>query len=126
MNFNWDEFTAEDFVNYCASVENKIVEADYYIGAIRVGEICCDLVVREYNTDKLTLTYDIYVGGENTGYGYTSEEKYPYDYAGGDDFPDSCISMTYEDFKKMAEKEITEFLTKNNLLNKANMKLHKW
>lgn len=143
MKFNWDDFTEEDFVNYCSQIENNMLYADEYVGAVRTGEICCDLVLREFETNVLTLTYDVYVGGEDTGYGYSArdalctgkynsksevpdDELYPYDYVDGDSFQDSCVSMTYDNFQQMAEEKITDFLTKNNLLNKANMELHKW
>lgn len=143
MIFNWDEFTEIDFVDYCSKIENEMLYADDYVGAIRIGEICCDFVLRELETGILTLTYDVYVGGVDTGYGYSArdalktgkytnkndvpaDELYPYNYADGGSFADSCISMTYDNFKRMAEDKISAYLIENNLLEKANMELHKW
>ena len=146
MEFNWDEFTEKDYINYCnMETETAWLHADECIGFIRVGEICCDLLLRQYNNDPndLTLTWDVYVGGVDTGYGYSAgdalatgkykchedvpdEELYPYDYIGGGDFLDFNKSMTYTEFKKMAEDVVTKFIVMFKLEDKANMKLHKW
>lgn len=130
MTFNWDGFTATDFADYCARVESGTTAYDLdYIGAVRVGELCFDLVVREANDEgtAMFLTYDLYVGGVDTGYGY-KKDGYPYDYADGKDFADTCTSMSYEDFKKMCEKEFTEFISikGKEIREKAEMPLHIW
>lgn len=132
MKFNWNDFTENDFVNYCAKMENDMYFADDYVGAVRVGDLCFDLVLRLYDeSEGLVLTYDLYVGGVDSGYGY-GKNDYPYDYAEGDDFKDSCISMTYDDFKEMAEESFTRYIENCkwyaavNLVDKANEELNIW
>jgi hypothetical protein len=110
MKFNWDNFTAEDFVNYCALVENNEIEGDNCIGNVTAGNLCFDLVTREIGANDMGLDYDLYVGGIDTGYRYSEKNNYPYDYQGGSCFIDSCISMTYDDFKVYAEKELETYI----------------
>lgn len=69
MKFNWNSFTEEDFVNYCATIENERMFDNDFIGCVRIGDLCFDLIVREYN-DEFVLDYDLYVGGFDDGYGY--------------------------------------------------------
>lgn len=133
MRFYWNDFTEQDFVNYCTKMENNMLYADDYIGAVRVGDLCFDLVLRSYDESKsLILTYDLYIGGVDNGYGYGKKDNYPYDYAEGSDFEDTCISMTYKDFQKMAEASFAnyikhcEFYDSVNLIEKANEELHVW
>ena len=135
MIFNWDNFTKEDFVDYCAKVENDQMYEDTYIGCVRVGELCFDLVTRKYSEEEgIVLTYDLYVGGVESGYGYSRiEDGYPYDYAEGSDFDDTCISLSYEEFQLLAEASFTRYLGEGqvfyaqaNLADKAAMPLHVW
>lgn len=110
MKFNWDNFTAEDFINYCALVENNEMEGDNCIGNVIVGNLCFDLVTRDKENNELGLDYDLYVGGIDTGYAYSEKNHYPYDYQGGSGFADSCISMAYNDFKVYVEKELETYI----------------
>lgn len=149
MKFDWNEFTANDFVDYCAKVENDMIQTDEYVGCVRVGNLCFDLLVRTDGDDgKMWLSYDLYVGGVDTGYGYADIKKavdmyyglpndgeknpqYPYDYAEGGDFEDTMISMTYDDFQKYAEAKFEEHIltwsyNEASLLEKANEPLHIW
>lgn len=133
MKFDWSKFTQNDFADYCTKMKNDLLYADDYIGAVRVGDLCFDLVLRTYDEGKsLVLTYDLYVGGVDSGYGYSKIDDYPYDYAEGDDFQDTCISMTYDDFKELAEASFIYYITNNkwysavNLVEKANEELHVW
>ena len=75
----------------------------------------------------------MYVGGEDTGYGYKdggNNTIIPYDYADGD-----MISMTselsYEDFKDKAEKLFVDYIENYNgnnysLVEHANRPLKIW
>lgn len=136
-DFDWSKFTEQDFANYCAMVENEQLLADDYVGCVRVGDLCFDLVLRCYepvdDRAQLFLTYDLYVGGIDNGYGVSRlDHEYPYDFAEGDDFNDTCISMTYEDFKTVAEKSFTKYLENcaytesHSLVSKAEQPLHIW
>ena len=130
MKFNWNGFTEEDFVDYCAKMENGQVYVYDCVGCVTVGDLCFDLIVREYN-DEFILDYDLYVGGVDDGYGY-GKDNYPYTEAGGRNFEDSMISMSYDDFVKQAEEAFTDYIynsnysTKYNLIEKANEPLHVW
>ena len=40
MKFNWDGFTEEYFVDYCAQMENNQVYDGNFIGCVTVGDLC--------------------------------------------------------------------------------------
>ena len=130
MKFNWDGFTEEDFVKYCATIENEKMFDNEFIGCVRIGDLCFDLMIREYN-DEFVLDYDLYVGGIDDGYGYGNENS-PYTEGGGGSFEDSLISMSYNDFVKQAEEAFTDYIyhsnysAEYNLVDKANEPLHTW
>lgn len=148
MKFDWNEFTKIDFANYCAKAENNMLAADDYVGCVRVGNLCFDLLVRFDENEKLWLSYDMYVGGVDTGYGYADlvnaerlytnqnpilpkNPTYPYDYAEGGEFDGTMIWMAYEDFQKYAEAKFEEFITtwpykEASLIEKANEPLNIW
>lgn len=148
MKFDWTNFTEIDFTDYCAKVENNMIATDDYVGCVRVGNLCFDLLVRFDEGDKWWLSYDLYVGGVDTGYGCSDVAKakniydgipddsqknpqYPYDYAEGGDFEDTMISMTYEEFQKYAEAEFEKYITtwpykEASLIDKANEPLNIW
>lgn len=42
MEFNWDDFTEEDFVNYCAIIENGKMFDNDCMGCVRIGDLCFD------------------------------------------------------------------------------------
>lgn len=69
MKFNWKGFTEEDFVNYCATIENNQMFDNDFVGRVTVGDLCFDFIVREDN-DEIVLDYDWYIGGIDDGYGY--------------------------------------------------------
>ena len=130
MKFNWDGFIEEDFANYCATIENEKMFDNDSVGCIRIGDLCFDLVLREYN-NEFVLDYDLYVGGVDDGYGY-GKDNYPYTEGGGGTFEDSLISMSYDDFVKQAEEAFTDYIyhsnysAEYNLVDKANEPLHTW
>lgn len=135
MKFDWTNFTEIDFVDYCAKAENVILASDDYVGCVRVGNLCFDLLMRFNEDEKWQLSYDLYVGGVDTGYGYSGRNSkipnYPYDYAEGGDFEDTMISMTYEEFQKYAETEFEKYITTwpyeaASLVEKANEPLNIW
>lgn len=76
MKFNWKGFTEEDFVNYCATIENNQMFDNDFVGRVTVGDLCFDFIVREDN-DEIVLDYDWYIGGIDDGYGY-GKDNYPY------------------------------------------------
>ena len=125
-NFEWKNFGLDRFgQTLCKMSERRF--ADWCVGSVRVGDICFDLVLRDYGDDGLTLTYDTYVGGIDDGYGY-GIEHYPYTYADGG-FLSLSADVAYKDFKEAAEEELTNFINADNyygMAEKAAMPLHIW
>ena len=117
MTFDWSGLTPEEWTDYCSRMENSQCYPDDYIGAVRIGELCFDLVTRKYSeAEGIVLTYDLYVGGVDSGYGYSRiEPDYPYDYAEGSDFEDSCISLSYEEFRQIAEAAFLRYLNEGQV-----------
>ena len=105
---------------------NQMID-DEYIGNCRTGNICMDIVLRGVDENEKILTYDCYVGGVDSGYGY-GIDKYPYDYADGGEFitNNDCTKLSFKQFKKIAEKEFTKFINDNGLLEKAQEPLNLW
>ena len=115
-----------------------------YVGCVRVGDLCFDLLIRLNENVDQVLTYDLYVGGVDTGYGYSNpnkfntdiyreEDNYPYDYVCGLDFPRTCTSMSYDYFKAYARAEFEHFIKvederykEASLIDKANEPLRIW
>lgn len=135
MVFNWDGLPKDDFVDYCARMENNLIEDGAYVGCVRIGVLCFDLVVREYAHDKPrehALDYDLYIGGIDSGYGYTLTNKYPYSYDGGGSFESLMIDLTYEQFKDNVERALTDFIMNEgsehniSLVEEANKPLKIW
>ena len=130
MEFNWNELKKENYTNN----KKELLElVDDCIGFIRIGEICVDVIIRDYGEEgnKLAYSYDFYVANEDTGYGYKEDLNIPYDYADGTDLYD--LSLSYEDFVKESERIITEFINANDrkdhkysLIEKANKSLLMW
>lgn len=149
LQFNWTGLTEIDWAEYRVKYENGFILDGDYIGNCRIGDLCFDLITHLTDReDELLLTFDLYVGGVDTGYGYSAKElviagkyqtesdvpaakQYPYDYADGEAFDDSCTYMMYEDFKAMAEERFAKFIaqskySESNLLMKAREPLHIW
>ena len=119
MKFNWKGFTEEDFVNYCATIENNQMFDNDFVGRVTVGGLCFDFIVREDN-DELVLDYDLYIGGIDDGYGY-GKDNYPYTEGGGGRFENSLIFMSYNDFVKQAEESLTDYIYNSNYSTKYNL-----
>ena len=127
MEFYWD-LTEDKF--YSIQKEDYVQD---FIGCIRVGDICFDIVERspdDWEKEECFLMYDLYVGGVNNGYSYSSiDEGYPYDDRDGGTFDDKVYHMTYEEFKKYAEKVLSDFIDNcddEEVKTKAKMPLHIW
>lgn len=131
MKINWDDLKEKNYTND----KTKLAEiVDDCIGFIRIGEICVDVLIRDYgdgDIPKYAYSYDFYVANEDTGYGYkTDMNNLPYDYADGTDLKD--LSLSYDEFVKKSEELITKFIEENDKVNgyslveKANKPLLIW
>ena len=109
-----------------------------YIGSVRVGNLCFDILSWGNH-----LWFDLYVGGVDSGYGYSDKENfkdYPYDYADEISFRwDKDVSDTsLEEFQKelsdyienliYSKKEYVSYFKGMtvDLIEKANEKLKLW
>ena len=120
MQFDWTGFSEYDFKKYAKNPDIF----DDYIGCVRTGELCFDIVIRPYDEGPV-LTYDLYVGGIDDNYGH-GKDDYPYTYADGGGFDSSYKEMSYEEFQKMAEQKFVAFITERGWTEKANEPLHVW
>ncbi|MBQ1314477.1 MAG: hypothetical protein IIY48_07980 [Clostridia bacterium] len=156
--FHWnDEFCKKGMKAMREAFENRHghdVSSDDCIGQARTGDVCFDLVIRDCReTDepeddrKLFLGFDLYVGGCDTGYGYSAEdamldgkykskhevppeELYPYDEWDGCGGPlEDYIGLSFEEFIEVAESEMSGYLDsiKNPGVREAiNRPFHYW
>ena len=129
MTFSW-YFNEIDF-ELC-----KTENAGDYVGNVRVGNLCFDIIQVE---DEANLWFDCYVGGVDSGYGY-GKDGYPYDYVsevGINIERSEYIKYTYAQFVEMVEKELTECILNHpeyvadngetiNIVDKANETLNVW
>ena len=131
MKINWDELKRENYTND----KTKLAEmVDDCIGFIRIGEICIDVIIRDYGNADLpeyAYSYDFYIANEDTGYGYKEDmNNLPYDYADGTDLKD--LTLSYNEFVKKSEELIENFIEENvkvnrySLIEKANKPLLIW
>jgi len=134
MKFNWNELTERNYTNDKEKLRELV---DNYIGFIRIGEICVDVLIKYYydgyddDVFELAYSYDFYVANEDTGYGYKGDTQMPYDYVDGTDLFD--LSLSYDEFVKESERLIKEFIESNDrkghsysLVEKANKPLLIW
>lgn len=119
LKYKWDEIVNAD--------ESLI---DWIVGFCRIGNLCFDLTIRDYrlvnDNPRLFLSYDLYVGGIDKGYGY-SKDGYPYNWEGGNDWSlESLKSYNFDEFKLMAEDEFRGFIKLSDREDEANKPLHIW
>lgn len=107
--------------SYKTDEEKISMTVDQHLGCIFVGDIYVSIVIRDYGNERVKLAYsfDLYVAGEDTGYGYKTSEDgnilFPYDYVDGDDIWVSDLPENFEAFKKKAEKLITRYIAANDI-----------
>ena len=154
--FYWGEFTPENYKDVLTYAQETLLNndgsresVDYrepeFFGCVRAGEICVDLSVA-FPENEAWLYFDVYVGGVDSGYGYSCrealatgkyankrdvpvEEMYPYDEADGGAI-EIFFGETYDSFKSRLEPTLTEYFDNSrhaaNLADKASQPLHKW
>ena len=92
---------------------------DDYLGSARTGDICFDFVVRDDRTaddpNEIYLNIDLYVGGIDSGYGYSDRNpetpNYPYDYREGcGGLLKDYLGLSLDELVKKLEAEMTEYL----------------
>lgn len=139
IKFDWSEFSAEKYARIKgAKSEGNEYDTDYYEACVRVGDLCFDVVLTECIGDgnvSRSLFYYLYVGGIDSGYGYSSKEGmdgYPYDQADRGPLPKEFLDLPYEEFKLAAENFFTKCIAESeynkqcDLLTKAAEPLKVW
>lgn len=128
VNYCWDYFPECSFYEVKDLIEGPENDGEY-IGSIRAGRLCFDCVLRCYDNNNMSLDYDVYIGGVDSGYGYTIE-NYGYDYCDGGSLTEGVKLSTYEQFKQYVEQKLNGFLQKNdyhlNLYELAQTPLLVW
>lgn len=151
FRFHWSEdFQKTGMRNMRDALANGTQYGDC-IGQARCGDICFDLVIRDYRDcvegeDEVYLGMDLYVGGIDSGYGYSAEdamltgkyatkhdvpddELYPYDEHDGCGGPlKDYAGLSFEDFIAAAELEMNEYLLScgDEVLAAARRPFHYW
>ena len=124
-DFDWQDFSESRYNETRAKMNDNPAHDGLFVGCVRVGELCFDLVLRDYGEPKPSLDYDLYVGGIDDGYGY-GKDCYPYTYAEGG-MLQTCAD--YDTFKATAEQEFVNYINSYgayDLPTKAAMPLHTW
>lgn len=109
-----------------------------YMGSFRTGDLCFDIIMREYDSIEYRIDADLYVGGEDTGYDY-GKNNYPYDYfdaCGWSWKVEEFQDKTVDEFKKIVCKKCEELILEFNnkcpetysetLIEKANKPFNIW
>ena len=111
---------------------------EMFLGTVRCGDLCWDIMAINKK-----LYADLYVGGVDTGYGYSRETKtygYPYDMCDKYSFNyEGDTDVNLRQFKNDIERHILEFLNSEstptyttdngqivNLANKAASEIKEW
>lgn len=126
----WDRYPA--WINACVDGDG-IVNTAGVVGCCRVGNLVFDIRAWGQMPNKVGLGYELYVGGVDNGYNWTSD-GYPYDLVDDyGEFPIDVIEMDLKDFESMAEKVFEKFINDvatrykhADLIAKANEPLHVW
>lgn len=106
-----------------------------YIGSVRTGDLCFDIINWGNH-----LWFDLYIGGIDTGYGYSDKEGFKgYPYYFEDFLSFSCYknvrNIKYDKFVEILTKELEKHIKNYSnyeidkgitLLDKANSELKLW
>lgn len=137
MKFDWRNFTEENYNKYLEKCAKRIFDSDDYLGAVRIGDVCVELIDSswfgaddEYDEMEHVLVFNFYVAHEDTGYGYKNDIL-PYDYA-GEFLVDIPYGSPFDEFTNNMEELIEEYIMENDetnsysLVEHANRPLEVW
>ncbi|MDY4525189.1 MAG: JAB domain-containing protein [Treponema sp.] len=117
LEFNWDNFTEEQFNAVREEITSGNIKEDYK-GQVYVGSVCVEFTI----TDKEScwVDYNNYILGEK-GEGEIS--GIPYSYHNGEQVVmNTFTENTYENFKTVIEKVLIEDLGKDSHLKQEAMR----
>lgn len=145
MNWTWDKNQEKVITRWLSVIgTGQETDEDYeFIGNVRSGELCFDLVIRECDKNDYELFADLYVSGDGVKAGYgKSETGKIYDFFGSVGYCakiDKFTGMDIEKFKNFIDEQLTKAITDAteensvgcmgsccNLLEKANKPLIVW
>ena len=146
MEWTWEsEKDDKEIKRWLKAVrKGKEAKGDFdFIAKVRSGDLCFDLIVREYDENDYRLSTDLYVGGDGIKPGYgESETGKAYDFFGNVGFcfkSKEFINMDVDEFKQFINEYLVLAITNTsneisvgimgsccNLLEKANKPLIVW
>ena len=146
MEWTWEDKRDNKEIKRLLKAVKKGKEANEnfdFIANVRSGELCFDLIVREYDENDYRLSTDLYVNGDGIKPGYgESETGKSYDFFGNVGY---CFKSA--EFKNMGINEFKQFINEHltiaikgaddensvgimgsrcNLIEKANKPLIVW
>lgn len=129
LQFDWSDFTEQDFNNLKEDLQNPEEMLDNAYGSVKIGDISID-IINNYNSDIENgyLDDDFYIFGEE-GYDVNSVTGIPYDEVDGDGISFATVlGSDYETFQKIMEKEWGEKILDNQYLLKEAQRptLREW
>ena len=104
MNWYWKEDQKRSINDFLEKINNGTCGEEGYIGCVRTGELCFDLIVREHDPETYKLDADLYVSGVDSKYGISPTGK-QYDF-----FSDVGFSLNAEDFADMDYMKFIEVI----------------
>ena len=145
MKWVWEEKNDKEINRWLKANKTKQEPLDTFdfIANVRSGELCFDLIVREYDENDYRLSTDLYVSGEGIkpGYGKSATGK-AYDFFGNVGFCFKSIefkNMDIQEFKRFIDEHLTIAIigaddensvgimgSQCTLLEKANKPLSVW
>ena len=113
--FDWSKFSEEDFNNLRDEIKNGTLKEDYK-GQVNIGAVSFELSLQDKESNS--IDYNVYVMGEENGYGWKGDDKgaVPYASYNGNQLPLNMFSdIGYEAFQTAFERKIIEDIELHNI-----------
>lgn len=113
--FDWSKFSEEDFNNLRDEIKNETLKEDYK-GQVNIGAVSFELSLQDKESNS--IDYNVYVMGEENGYGWKGDDKgaVPYASYNGNQLPLNMFSdIGYEAFQTAFERKIIEDIELHNI-----------
>ena len=112
--FDWSKFSEEDFNNLRDEIKNGTLKEDYK-GQVNIGAVSFELSLQDKESNS--IDYNVYVMGEENGYGWKGDDKgaVPYASYNGNQLPlNMFLDIGYEAFQTAFERKIIEDIELHN------------
>ena len=113
--FDWSKFSEEDFNHLRDEIKNGTLKEDYK-GQVNIGAVSFELSLQDKESNS--IDYNIYVMGEENGYGWKGDDKgaVPYSSYNGNQLSLNIFSdIGYEAFQTAFERKIIEDIELHNV-----------